>query len=58
MMSVPPQTMQAAQVLTGATMAAWLLAGFLPRHARPVRMLILTLYLVGVFGFVLYVSVG
>ncbi|MBN8905781.1 MAG: hypothetical protein J0H99_03970 [Rhodospirillales bacterium] len=51
-----PDVMQAGQILTGATMAAWLLAGMLPRHRARVRAALLVLYLAGVAGFLLYVA--
>jgi hypothetical protein len=55
---VSPQTMRAAQILTAATMAAWILAGFFPRRRFWLRPAILLLYLCGIIGFVLYVMLG
>ena len=46
--------MHAAQILTGATIAGWLLAGFLPRHAYRIRVVLLALYLAGAVGFAVY----
>ncbi len=48
--------MQAAQIVTGATMAGWLLAGFFTRHSSRVRAAILALYLIAAVGFVFYVA--
>lgn len=56
--AVSPEVMQAGRILTGATMAAWLLAGFLPRHRARLRTALLVLYLLGVVGFFLYVVIA
>jgi hypothetical protein len=50
--------MHAAQILTGATMAGWLVAGFVPRHAYRIRVLLLALYLAGAAAFVVYAVSG
>jgi len=47
---VTGQEMQAAQILTGAAMALFLMAGLVPglkRHAGPLRVLVLVAYLLG-----------
>ncbi len=44
----------AARLLTGATMAAFVVAHFFGRRARIVRLLIAGVYFVGVSGFVVY----
>ena len=49
--------MQAAQILTGATMVAWMAARYAGGNARRIRQAVLGLYLVGVVAFVLYVLV-
>jgi hypothetical protein len=54
---VSTQEMQAAQVLTGLGMAAWILAGFIPGRARQLRLATVTLYLAGVAAFVIYLVV-
>jgi hypothetical protein len=44
----------AAQIITGATMAAWLACGAVPglrRHAGPVRLAILGAYLLAAIGY-------
>jgi hypothetical protein len=46
--------MQAGRALTGATMAAFLVAPIFRSQARRVRMGIASLYLAGVFCFVVY----
>lgn len=53
-----PEVMHAAQILTGATMAGWLVAGFVPRHAYRIRVLLLALYLAGAAAFVVYAVSG
>ncbi|MDR3535815.1 MAG: hypothetical protein P4L71_04880 [Acetobacteraceae bacterium] len=55
---VSPEVMQTAQIVTGATMAGWLLAGFFPRYSYRARAAVLALYLIAAVGFVLYVTVG
>lgn len=55
---VAPEVMQAAQILTGTTMAAWLMAGFFPRHGARLRAGVLVVYLAGVVGFLLYTMAG
>jgi len=54
---VSTQEMQAAQVLTGLGMAAWILAGFIPGRVRQIRLATVTLYLVGIVAFVVYLLV-
>jgi len=49
-----PQEMQAAQIVTGATMVGMLSARLFGRHARTVRLTIAALYFAAVIGFVLY----
>ena len=49
---------RAAQMLTAATMAAWLAAGIVPglnRHARLIRIVVLAVYLAGAAGFTVWV---
>jgi hypothetical protein len=51
--SVPPQDLQAAQILTGGTMALWLALGYVPalrRHASRARIILLVVYLCGCAG--------
>jgi len=55
---VTGQEMQAAQILTGATMALFLLAGLVPglrRHAGRLRAGVLAAYLLGCAALVGYV---
>ena len=50
--------MHAAQILTGATMALWIIVGLAPgikAYATPIRAVVLILYLLGFAGFVIYV---
>ncbi len=54
--AVSPEVIQAAQILTGATMAAWLLAGFIPGQSYRMRAAILGLYLIAAVGLVVYVT--
>jgi hypothetical protein len=51
---VTPQEIQAAQIVTGATMVGMLTARLFGRHARRVRLVIAALYFAVVIGFVLY----
>ncbi len=51
---VTPQEMQAAQIVTGATMVGMLTARLFGRHARTARLMIAALYLAAIIGFVLY----
>jgi len=51
---VPTTQMHAAQLLAGATMAAFVVARFFGRRARIVRLLIAGVYIAGVSGFVVY----
>lgn len=49
--------MQAASMLTGATMALWLSVGLVPalrRHAARIRLLVLAAYLAAAAAFLLY----
>lgn len=55
---VAPEVMLAAQILTGMTMAAWLMAGLFRRHAARLRTGVLVVYMAGVVGFLLYAAVG
>jgi VIT1/CCC1 family predicted Fe2+/Mn2+ transporter len=45
---------QAAQLLTGATMAAFVAASFVRGRARMIRTVVLAVYLTGILGFVVY----
>jgi hypothetical protein len=45
---------RAAQIFTGATMAAFIAAPMFRRQARTVRLAVTTLYIVGVVGFAIY----
>jgi hypothetical protein len=50
--------MQAAQILTGATIAAWLACGVIPGvrpYATKIRAGVLTAYLLGCVGYAAYV---
>jgi hypothetical protein len=49
--------MQAARVLAGATMAAFLAARMFRKHAPAIRLLILTVYIAGILAFVAYVLI-
>ena len=55
--AVTPDEMHAAQILTGATMAMWMVVGLIPA-ARPyvtrIRVTLLVAYLIGIAGFVAY----
>jgi hypothetical protein len=51
---------RAAQILTGATMAAWLACGVIPGvqpYATKIRTVLLVAYLLGCAAFIAYVSV-
>jgi hypothetical protein len=51
---VSSETIRAAQIVTGTTMAAFLLSPRLfPRHARQVRLGIATLYFAAVASFII-----
>jgi hypothetical protein len=55
---VTPNEMHAAQILTGATMALWIIVGLAPgvkAYATEIRVAALTFYLLGFAGFVIYV---
>jgi hypothetical protein len=52
-----PEEVYAAQVLTGATMAAWLVSGWIPGlrpYATRIRVVVLTAYLLGCAAFIAY----
>ena len=51
---VSTQEMQAAQMLTGLGMAAWILAGFVPGKARRLRVATVVIYLACTAAFVVY----
>jgi hypothetical protein len=51
---VTPQEMQAARIVTGATMVGFLGAPVFGRHAKTARIVIASLYIAAVIGFVLY----
>jgi hypothetical protein len=56
--AVTAEQMRAAQMLTGATMAAWLACGAIPGirpHATKIRAGLLAAYLAGCAAFVAYV---
>jgi hypothetical protein len=58
---VTAEEMRAAQMLTGATMAAWLACGVIPSirpHATNLRAALLAACLLGCAGFVAYVLAG
>jgi hypothetical protein len=46
--------MQAAQILTGATMVAFIAAPWFGRHAVMLRIATLVLYILGIVGFIIY----
>ncbi|HVC62929.1 MAG TPA: hypothetical protein VND19_21510 [Acetobacteraceae bacterium] len=53
-----PEEAHAAQILTGATMAAWLACGWIPAirpYATKIRVAILGAYLLGCIAYVGYV---
>jgi hypothetical protein len=55
-----PAEMHAAQILTGTTMALWIVVGLAPgiqAYATPIRAVLLILYLLGFAGFVIYLLV-
>lgn len=59
--SVSADTMRAAQLITGVTMAIWIGIGVFPPlrpHAHMLRHAVLLLYLVGCLGFIVYALVG
>jgi hypothetical protein len=49
--------MQAARILTGATMVAFLAARMFRNRAPAIRLLIATVYIVGIVAFVTYVLI-
>ena len=49
--------MDAARILGGATMVAFLAAPMFRRHAQKVQMVVTGLYIAGVLAFVLYVLI-
>jgi hypothetical protein len=54
---VSAEEMRAAQILSGATMAAWLACGAIPGirpHATKIRAALLTAYLLGCAAFIAY----
>jgi hypothetical protein len=51
---VTPQEMQAAQIVTGATMVGMLTARLFGHRARTVRLVMASLYFAAVIGFILY----
>jgi hypothetical protein len=56
--TVSPDDIRAAQVITLATLALWFGVSVVPPlqpHARAIRAIVLTLYLLGAAGFVLSV---
>ena len=52
--SISPEMMLAAQGLTGTTIAAWLLVGFLPGDRRQIRTFLLAFYFVAALALVAY----
>lgn len=55
--SVTTGEFRAAQILTGATMAAWLASGWMPAlqpYATKIRVVVLTAYLLCCAGFIVY----
>ena len=53
---VSAQELHAAQILTGAAMAAWLLSGFVPRHGGRLQAAVVVLYLASAATLILYVA--
>lgn len=49
-----PAELQAASLLTGTTMAAFLFAGLFPGRGRTLRIALAGIYLAAVLGFVIY----
>ena len=59
--TVSADTMRAAQLITGVTMAIWIGVGVFPPlrpHAHTVRRAVLMLYLVCCLGFIIYALLG
>ncbi len=59
-MTVSGDELRAAQVLTGAAMAVWLMVGLAPglrRHAGPIRAAVLAAYLIGCGAFLVWLTV-
>jgi hypothetical protein len=59
--AVPVEQMRAAQVVTGLTMAAFIMTGFIPgarRRVRTIRLMLLVAYLLACCGFVAYALLG
>ena len=54
--ALSPDDIRAAQVISGATMAVVLLAGFFGRHAQRIRIAAAALYFVAAVAFLAYVS--
>jgi hypothetical protein len=57
--TVSGDEVRAAQILTGATMAIWLLVGVAPglrRHGRAIRAFVLAAYLVGCGAFLVWLA--
>lgn len=60
MLPASADEMRAAQILTGATMALWILVGLMPslkKHATPIRVALLSLYLLCCAAVVIYTFV-
>ncbi|MGE0225854.1 MAG: hypothetical protein AB7F35_23290 [Acetobacteraceae bacterium] len=53
-MTVTPEVMQAAQGFVLLTLAAFLLARYVPNHATRIRAGLLVMYVIGAIGLVLY----
>lgn len=49
--------MRAAQIFSGATMADFVAAPMLRGHAQMARMVIASVYIAGILGFVIYVLI-
>jgi hypothetical protein len=53
------EEVRAAQILTGATLAAWLACGVIPGvqpYATKIRTVLLAAYLLACLGFIVYLS--
>jgi hypothetical protein len=48
--------MQAASLVMGATMVAFIGSRWMPRYGQSIRLVVAGLYLVGVLGFLVYFS--
>ena len=58
-MTVSGDEVRAAQILTGAAMAIWLLVGVAPglrRHGRAIRTFVLAAYLIGCLALVVWLA--